>query len=64
MQLMQKKEEQEGQKQYEYRKVQPILGGISLSIVLPKLYATNIGLQKGEFVKVSQYGNKIIVEKV
>ena len=48
---------------YEYRKIQGLIGESSFSIVLPKKYATDIGLTKGDFVKVRQVDNKIIVEK-
>ena len=37
----------------QYRKVQGIMGEHSFSVVLPKLYATNLGIGKGDFVKVS-----------
>ena len=47
----------------EYRKVQGLVGEQSFSIVLPKQYAVNLGIGKGDFVKVSQEENKIIVEK-
>jgi hypothetical protein len=52
----------EGQN-FEYRKIQTILGDISFSLVLPKQYAIGLGLRKGEFVKVRQDKNKIIIEK-
>jgi hypothetical protein len=48
---------------FEYRKIQTILGDVSFSLVLPKQYAMDLGLRKGEFVKVSQQKDKIIVEK-
>jgi hypothetical protein len=48
----------------EYRKVQGLVGDASFSIVLPKVYATNLGIAKGDFVKVSMNGTKMIVEKV
>jgi len=48
---------------YEYRKIQGLIGEASFSIVLPKKYATDIGLTKGDFVKVHKIGNKIIIEK-
>ncbi len=48
---------------YEYRKVQPIVGGISFSVILPKSYAMNLGLGKGDFVKVRQEGQSIVIEK-
>jgi hypothetical protein len=53
----------ENESSYQYRKIQPIQGGISLCIVLPKSYATGIGLKKDGFVKVYQQDDKIIVEK-
>jgi hypothetical protein len=49
--------------EYEYRKIQPIVGGVSFSVILPKSYAINLGLGKGDFVKVSQDGQKIVIEK-
>ena len=47
----------------EYRKVQGIVGQQSFSIVLPKTYAINLGIGKGDYVKVSQDNGKIIIEK-
>lgn len=47
----------------EYRKVQGLLGEYSLSIILPKSYATELGLQKGEFVKVHLEGKRIVIER-
>ena len=58
-----KMEVSENESSYQYRKIQPIQGGISLCIVLPKSYATGIGLKKDGFVKVYQQKDKIIVEK-
>ena len=49
--------------QFEYRKIQPIVGGISFSVILPKSYALNLGLGKGDFVKVRQEGQSIVIEK-
>jgi bifunctional DNA-binding transcriptional regulator/antitoxin component of YhaV-PrlF toxin-antitoxin module len=34
-----------------------------LALVLPKQYAINLRIGKGDFVKVSQKENKIIIEK-
>jgi hypothetical protein len=48
---------------FEYRKVQAILGDISFNVVLPKKYSLVIGLKKGDFVKVSQHGKRLIIEK-
>jgi AbrB family looped-hinge helix DNA binding protein len=47
----------------EYRKVQGLLGDQSFSIVLPKSYAIQLGIGKGDSVKVSQEGDRIIIEK-
>jgi formylmethanofuran dehydrogenase subunit D len=48
---------------FEYRKVQGLIGETSFSIILPKHYAVNLGIGKGDFVKVSQEDGKIILEK-
>ena len=47
----------------EIRKVQGLVGEQSFSVVLPKSYAIHLGIGKGDFVKVSQHENKIIIEK-
>ncbi len=47
----------------EYRKVQGLVGESSFSIVLPKSYAIDLGISKGEFVKVSYIDKKMIIEK-
>jgi antitoxin component of MazEF toxin-antitoxin module len=47
----------------EYRKVQGIVGEQSFSVVLPKQYAVNLGIGKGNFVKVHLEGNRIVIEK-
>jgi hypothetical protein len=52
------------QSSYEFRKVQGILRDQSFSIVLPKRYAVNLGLGKGDFVKVREEANMIIIEKI
>lgn len=56
-------EVQEQQDSYQYRKIQPIQGGISMSIILPKSYATKIGLRKDGFVKVYSQNDKIVIER-
>lgn len=48
---------------FEYRKVQAILGDISFNVVLPKKYSLALGLKKGDFVKVSQHGKRLVIEK-
>jgi bifunctional DNA-binding transcriptional regulator/antitoxin component of YhaV-PrlF toxin-antitoxin module len=51
------------QRDYEYRKIQGLVGESSFSIILPKEYALNIGICRGDFVKVHQEGKKIVIEK-
>jgi formylmethanofuran dehydrogenase subunit D len=48
---------------FEYRKVQGLIGETSFSIILPKHYAVNLGIGKGDFVKVRQEVGRIVVEK-
>jgi AbrB family looped-hinge helix DNA binding protein len=50
-------------KRLEYRKVHGLVGDQSFCIVLPKKYAIDLGISKGDFVKVMQEGKKIILEK-
>ncbi|MFY9870094.1 MAG: hypothetical protein WAK17_10280 [Candidatus Nitrosopolaris sp.] len=47
----------------EYRKVQGLVGEASFSVVLLRSYAVHLGIRKGDFVKVRQEENKIIIEK-
>ena len=49
--------------QVEYRKIQALVGEHSLFCVLPRVYAVKLGIQKGDFVKVYQTENQIIIEK-
>jgi antitoxin component of MazEF toxin-antitoxin module len=45
----------------EIRKVQ---ANHSLSLVIPRSHATSIGIEKGNFIKISLDNNRIILEKV
>jgi bifunctional DNA-binding transcriptional regulator/antitoxin component of YhaV-PrlF toxin-antitoxin module len=47
----------------EYRKIQGLVGDQSFCMVLPKQYAINLKIGKGDFVKVRQEENRIIIEK-
>jgi hypothetical protein len=47
----------------EYRKIQGLVGEHSFSLVLPKSFALNLKISKGDFVKVYQQENRIIIEK-
>ncbi len=51
-------------KSKEYRKIQGIVGEQSFSVVLPKKYAIDLGIGKGDFVRVHQEEGRIIIEKV
>lgn len=46
-----------------YRRIQGLVGEQSFSLVLPKQYAINLGIRKGDFVKVRQEEDRIIIEK-
>jgi antitoxin component of MazEF toxin-antitoxin module len=45
----------------EYRRIQGVVGEQSFSLILPKQYATNLGIRKGDYVKVRQEEQKIIL---
>lgn len=47
----------------EIRKVQGYSGERSFTIVLPKVFAEKMGIVKGNFLKVSLEGNKLIIQK-
>jgi bifunctional DNA-binding transcriptional regulator/antitoxin component of YhaV-PrlF toxin-antitoxin module len=49
--------------QFEYRKIQGLIGETSFSVILPKKYAIDLGINKGDFVRVHQKDNMIIIEK-
>jgi hypothetical protein len=46
-----------------YRKIQGLVGEFSFSIVLPKSFAIDLGIGKGDFVQVYTDENRIVVEK-
>jgi antitoxin component of MazEF toxin-antitoxin module len=47
----------------EYRKIQGLSNEESISVVIPRSYAVNLGISKGDFVKFSQEEKRIIIEK-
>jgi formylmethanofuran dehydrogenase subunit D len=49
-----------GSAKAEYRS---IIGDLSFSVCLPKKYSQDLGLEKGDYVKVTQEAGKIIIEK-
>jgi hypothetical protein len=48
----------------EIRKVQALTGDRSLTLVFPKQFAIELGVGKGDFLKCSIDGNRLIVEKL
>jgi AbrB family looped-hinge helix DNA binding protein len=44
----------------EYRS---IIGDLSFSVCLPKKYSQDLGLEKGDYVRVTQEDGRIIIEK-
>jgi hypothetical protein len=46
-----------------YEKIRGLVGEESFSVILLKSYAIHLGIGKGDFVKVMQQENKIIIEK-
>jgi hypothetical protein len=45
------------------RKVQAYTGEKSLTIVLPKSFTSDLGIQKGDYLKVERNGRTLILEK-
>jgi AbrB family looped-hinge helix DNA binding protein len=45
-------------------RVQALQGERSLTIVLPKVFASGLGIRKGDYVKVIQEEEKIVIEKI
>jgi antitoxin component of MazEF toxin-antitoxin module len=48
----------------EYRKIYEMARGLSTGVCLPKQYTKNLGIKGGDFVKISQEGRRIVIEKV
>jgi hypothetical protein len=48
----------------EIRRVQALQGERSFTIVLPKEFAVGLGIGKGDFLKCSVDGQRLVVEKV
>jgi hypothetical protein len=46
-----------------FRRIQGLVGEQSFSLILPKQYAVNIDIRKGDYVKVRQEDRRIIVER-
>lgn len=50
--------------QYRYRIVQGMAGNDCLGLVLPSKYTRELGIAKGDVMRISRDGDKVIVEKV
>jgi antitoxin component of MazEF toxin-antitoxin module len=48
----------------EVRRVQSLQGERSFTLVLPKEFAVQLGIGKGDFLKCLVDGNRLIVEKM
>jgi hypothetical protein len=48
----------------EVRRVQSLQGEKSFTLVLPKEFAIQLGIGKGDFLKCLVDGNRLIVEKI
>ena len=46
------------------RRIQALTGERSLTLVFPKQFATQLGVQKGDFLKCHVENNRLIVEKL
>lgn len=51
-------------KKIEIRKIQALTGERSLTLVFPKQFAYELGVGRGDFLKCSIDGSRLIVEKV
>jgi bifunctional DNA-binding transcriptional regulator/antitoxin component of YhaV-PrlF toxin-antitoxin module len=47
----------------EIRRVQALQGERSLTIILPKAYASHLGIGKGDFLKITVEGTRLIMER-
>jgi bifunctional DNA-binding transcriptional regulator/antitoxin component of YhaV-PrlF toxin-antitoxin module len=47
----------------EIRRVQALQGERSLTIILPKAYASQLGIGKGDFLAITVEGTKLIMER-
>ena len=52
------------EKSVEIRKVQALQGERSFTLVLPKEFAVGLGIGKGDFLRCSVDGQRLVVEKV
>jgi len=48
----------------EVRRIQALAGERTLTLVFPKIFATKLGIVKGDFVKCHVDGHRLMVEKL
>ena len=53
-----------GPKENKVRRVQALTGERSFTFVLPKAFAIELGIGKGDFLKCHIENNKLVVEKM
>jgi hypothetical protein len=51
------------QREIEIRKAQALTGDRSLTVVLPKQFATQLGISKGDFLKCRIENDRLILQK-
>lgn len=49
--------------QAEYRKTQAIFGNSTFGVVIPKHFVNNLGIEKGDYLRIKQEGSHLIIEK-
>lgn len=54
----------QNQSKFEYRKVQAIHGNSTFVLVLPKDFISVLNISKGDYVKCSINGDKLVVERI
>lgn len=47
----------------EYRKTQAIFGNSTFGVVIPKNFVNNLGINKGDYLRIRQQGTQLILEK-
>jgi bifunctional DNA-binding transcriptional regulator/antitoxin component of YhaV-PrlF toxin-antitoxin module len=48
----------------EIRRIQALTGDRSLTLVFPKQFAIELGIEKGDFLRCHVDGNRLIVQKL
>jgi len=56
--------EKNGIKENEIRRVQALTGERSFTFVLPKSFAIELGIGKGDFLKCHIENNRLVVQKI